>query len=157
MLPERQRLPGAPTERYLACMRHRFGALPVRTSALVAVCLLALVLAGRLISGPSSTLPSRPSPTTIAAAPVTPAFGGEPRVLVPPTRIEGPEGCASAEAAEEAAYVADEEAGDLHGGEVSAAVEFRPVVDVVVGVGHSAEEVVGTEGGLPLGCGCGGG
>ncbi len=89
MLPERQRLPGAPTERYLACRRHRFGALPVRTWALVAVCLLALVLAGRLISGPSSTLPSRPSPTTIAAAPVTPAFGGEPRVLVPPTRIEG--------------------------------------------------------------------
>jgi hypothetical protein len=47
LLPERQRLPGAPTERYLACMRHRFGALPVRTWALVAVCLLALVLAGR--------------------------------------------------------------------------------------------------------------
>lgn len=70
-------------------MRHRFGALPVRTSALVAVCLLALVLAGRLISGPSSTLASRPSPPTITAAPVTPAFAGEPRVLVPPTRIEG--------------------------------------------------------------------
>jgi hypothetical protein len=46
VLPERQRLPCAPTERYLACMRHRFGALPVRTSALVAICLLALVLAG---------------------------------------------------------------------------------------------------------------
>jgi hypothetical protein len=46
-------------------MRHRFGALPVRTSALVALSVLGLLLAGRLISGPS-TVRARPPATTLA-------------------------------------------------------------------------------------------
>jgi hypothetical protein len=46
-------------------MRHRFGALPVRTSALVAPSVLGLLLAGRLISGPS-TVRARPPATTLA-------------------------------------------------------------------------------------------
>ena len=40
-------LPFAPAERYLERTRHRFGALPVRTSALVALSVLGLLLAGR--------------------------------------------------------------------------------------------------------------
>jgi hypothetical protein len=39
-------LPFAPAERYRQRMRHRFGALPVRTSALVALSVLGLLLAG---------------------------------------------------------------------------------------------------------------
>jgi hypothetical protein len=46
-------------------MRHRFGALPVRTSALVALSVLGLLLAGRLISGPS-TVRARPPARTLA-------------------------------------------------------------------------------------------
>jgi hypothetical protein len=58
-------LPFAPAERYRQRMRHRFGALPVRTSALVALSVLGLLLAGRLISGPS-TVRARPPATTLA-------------------------------------------------------------------------------------------
>ena len=59
-------LPFAPAERYRQRMRHRFGAIPVRTSALVALSVLGLLLAGRLISGPS-TVRARPPATTLAS------------------------------------------------------------------------------------------
>jgi hypothetical protein len=53
---------------------------------------------------------------------------------------------ASSEAAEEAAPVADEQFGGLHRGEVAAAVELRPVDDVVVAFSEPADgDVVRSE------------
>src|SRR3712207_2665343 len=51
----------------------------------------------------------------------------------------------SPERAEELAHVADEQVRGLHGGEVAAAVELGPVLDLVLGVHHLPHERLGRE------------
>jgi hypothetical protein len=52
-------------------------------------------------------------------------------------------GQASPEPAEKLPDVADEQARGLHGGKVAAAVELRPVRDLVLGVHHLPHEWLG--------------
>src|SRR5215204_7685375 len=51
----------------------------------------------------------------------------------------------SPERAEEPAHVADEQVRGLHGGEVAAAIELGPVLDLVLGVHHRPHERLGRE------------